>query len=370
VGQGYKMCNLTLLRALCLDMNVNADLTAIDWRKLRPGRRTVLIALTVFVFVGVIAGAWYWINHPPRPWLVRWRVDKYLSKKAESGNFKADFPFPSRAEMAKVVSPDKSERVGSRTKRDFESLREEYFDAKIAAVKVEAQLARTTNDTLSADLQAKEQALEPIVADLWEFQRQWMGDAGESGSSSVAALKKTRRDFVGNIIQQLQSAQGYPQIYRLIGQEVFVAGRLLESKNYEHRRLGMAIALDASHHAVGFAQDGSAAARICEGYVLPHLDLIDEADRQSPFSANALLSQCADIFRANGEWNNMVRGYEIYLKHATGTRQKDWAYAQIAGIYQQSGDWKQALTYYRKVQNKDDFGVSRRIAQIERRVGR
>lgn len=350
-------------------MNLNVDLSSVDWRKVRPSRRAAGVVVLVLLIFGALAGAWYWLNHPPRPWLVRWRLERYLARKAETGNFKAEFPFPSQAEMSRVVAPDKRGALGSRTQKDFEALREEYLDARIALVKLELQLAKGTNAALLAELQAKEQALAPILADLWEFQNKWMEDPKADASPSVA-LAKARREFASARARDMQGASGYPQIYKNIGQEVFVASRLLESKNFEHRRVGVSMAFDASRHALGFAQDGMAAARICEAYVLPNLDLADDNDRQSPFSTQNLLGQAADVFRSNGEWDNMARVYESYLKRATTTRQKDWANAQIAGVYQQSGDLPRALVFLRKVQNKDDYGVTRRIAQLERRVGR
>ncbi|HMJ88999.1 MAG TPA: hypothetical protein VK530_04250 [Candidatus Acidoferrum sp.] len=351
-------------------MNLNVDLTSVDWKKLRPSRRTLGWIIGVLLVSGVIAGTWYRITHPPRPWLVRSRLDSYLSKKAETKNFQIEFPFPSKAEMSKAVPRDKSEQVGSRTSKDFETLRDEYFEAKTAALKAETQLASTTNSALQSDLQSKQQALEPIAADLWEFQRKWMDETAAEDGSAIVSLNKARREFTRGIDQKMQTAESYPQMYKMVGQELFVARRLIESKNFEHQRAGIAVALDASRDAMNFAQDGMVAARICEGYVLPHLDVVDVANRQSPFSAENILEQCEGIFRRNGEWDNMARGYDIFLKRTNNPRQKDWANSQIADVYQQSGDLKKALVYLRKVKDANAFGVARRIAWMEKRVNR
>jgi hypothetical protein len=349
-------------------MNLNVDLTAIEWKKLRPNARVLGLIICALALVAALWGTWHWMNHPPRPWLVRWRLDRYLAKKAETKDFKANFAFPSQAEMSKKVTRDRSEQVGSRTSKDFETLRDEYFSTKTEALKIEAQLATNASATLQTELQAKEQALAPIVADLWEFQRKWMDETVGSDGSPVASLNKARREFVSEENRKMGSAESYPVMYKSIGQELFVAERLLESQNYEHRRVGVSIALDAGRAAMNYAQDPYAAARICEAYVLPNLDLADDANRQSPFAAQNLLNECERFFRANGEWDNMARAYESYAKNATNPRQKDWANFQIANVHQQSGDLKKALVYLQKVKNTNDFGVGRRIAWIQRRV--
>ena len=48
---------------------------------------------------------WRYITPPPRPWLVRWRLDRYLANEAHTGNFKTDFPFPAKSEMGKALLP-------------------------------------------------------------------------------------------------------------------------------------------------------------------------------------------------------------------------------------------------------------------------
>ncbi len=349
-------------------MNLNVDLTAIDWKKLRPTPRVLALLIGLLLVAGAAWGVWRWMTHPPRPWLVRSRLNSYLAKKAETENFRSEFAFPSQAEMSKAVTHDRTEQLGSRTSKDFETLRDEYFSAKTEALKIEAQLGTNTNTALQSDLQAKEQALAPIVADLWEFQRKWMDESAASDGSPIVSLNKARRDFVNAQNQKMATAESYPLMYKAIGQELFVADQLLKSKNYEHRRVGISVSLDASRAAMNFAQDSVAAARICEGYVLPHLDLADDTNRQSPFNAENLLGECERIFRSNGEWDNMARAYESYAKHATNLRQKDWAYSQIANVHQNSGDLKQSLAYLQRVKNTNDFGVGRRLAWIQKRV--
>ena len=272
------------------------DLREIDLKKLRLSKRTWVLLATALVVIGGGALAWHHINHPPKPWLVRWRLNRYLAKEAHTGDFKVDFPFPSKAEMAKRSDsePDRGPLRGSRTGKDFDTLRDEYLTEKTAELALARDIARgetrltdrksrlerltrrsgggATNgeDNPSSlvesnitalraeianlektvarrpEVEAKETALAPMVDDLWEFQRAFAVETSGSASGSAAALAKARAQLVAGTTKKLNEASSYEAMYHAIGQELFVAKRLLESGNREHRREGVSIALTAA----------------------------------------------------------------------------------------------------------------------------
>ena len=393
-------------------MKGDIDLREINLKKLRVSRNVwILLAVAVLLGVGGYLG-WRTITTPPRPWLVRWRLNRYLSKQAHTSDFAVKFPFPAKAEMAKSPKSnedDKGPVRGSRTGKDFETLREEYLTQKIAALalqreivrsetslkeaqsKLNALLKQTTGNSASAssgtsdaaplreqiaglekaaarrpELQAKEEALAPLVDDLWEFQRAWNADAAASDSASASALAKARAQLLRDSQEKLNGASSYEAMYHAVGQELFVARRLLGSGNREHRREGVTIALAAARQALGYAMNGYVAARICEGYILPNLDLATDRNTRSTFNEENLLSQCADIFRRNEEPNNVVRVYELYLESTKNPARADWARAQIAMAYRQSGDSKHELAALRQIKDTNSFRFQmRRIAQLE-----
>jgi hypothetical protein len=398
-------------------MRGDIDLREIDLKKLRFSRRTLSILVIVLVVVTGGYFAWRSVTNPPRPWLVRWKLDCYLAKQAHTSDFKVSFPFPSKAEMAKSPKSnedDKGPMRGSRTGKDFETLREEYLAQKTAALALQREVVRseanlkdaksklevltkegtesqTTNDAAAAsnvqsniaasreqialleksaarrsELQAKEEVLTPIVDDLWEFQRTWIADAAGSDAAGAESLAKARRQLLNDTQERLNNASSYEAMYQAIGQELFVAKHLLESGNREHRREGMSIALTAARHAIGYAMNGSVAARICEGYVLPNLDLATDRNTRSTFNEENLLGQCADIFRRNEEPNNVVRVYELYLDNIKNPARADWARSQIAMAYRQAGDAKGELTALRQIKDTNSFRFQmRRMAQLE-----
>src|SRR4051812_17608556 len=118
--------------------DANPRVTKVKQRRL--SRRDLWTLATVVVFaVAGVALTWHYLTHPPRPWLVRWKLDRYLKSESHASNFKVDFPFPSKAEMAapKTKATEAPPKVGSRTGKSFEALREEYLSKKTAATALE-----------------------------------------------------------------------------------------------------------------------------------------------------------------------------------------------------------------------------------------
>lgn len=347
-------------------MNLNVDLGTVQWKRLRPSRPVFIALIGAAALALAGAWAWYHVNHPPRPWLVRWRLNRYLASEAHQSNFKvAAFTFPSKAEMAKSSARDEGpEPKGTRTGKTFDALREEYLDLAIAVAGIENQLSSSNNSARAAELVTRRQALEPMVDDLWELQRKL------NGGLSNGDLARACRQLMSENDQKLAEADSYPMMYPPLGQELWVAGRLLDSKNPDHRRAAVTLALGAARQALDYVENGSVAARICEGYVLPNLDLATDANPRSPFNPDNLLRQCADLFLKNNEFPNAARVYAGYLEHATTAQRKDWARTQIADAYERGGDLKTALAYLKQVSNTNDNRVSRRITWLQRRVGK
>ncbi|MEY2410244.1 MAG: hypothetical protein QOF48_2914 [Verrucomicrobiota bacterium] len=385
-----------------------------------PRRRTLWLVGGVLLLAAGGFATWKLIVAQSPAWLSRWRVQHYLKGQAHDSHFAVEeFKFPSKADMAKVpprAAPGAGLSKGSRTGKEFEALREEYFTLKTSALVLERGLARhqaglkeataeldatlkqvsearaagAANVSLlesnaatvkirveemarkgvsPADLEARETALAPIVSDLWDFQRHEMEQYTADGSAGAAEFSKVRDQFMAEWGRKYEKTGSYAGMYKLIGQELWVARRLLDSVNPEFVRSGMALALNASQHALNDAQNGWVAARICEGYVLPHLDAADDTNRRSQFNRDNLLNECANIFRRNEEYPGVIRTYKFALA-AAGTPQKaDSARAQISMAYEQAGDLKQALHYIREIKDTNDFRwVVRRAQRIEQQL--
>jgi hypothetical protein len=385
-------------------MRGDVDLRDIRFQKLRLSPRALLLlGILALLVAGAFLG-WRYLNHPPRPWLVRWKLDRYLKKEAHSGNFKVDFPFPSKAEMARPKKPaaDLGLAKGARTGKEFDTLRSEYFALKREALRLEQNIGRRamaivdetgapgattppSNETnitpdpkpsitvrenaARVELEAKEQALAPITDDLWDFQRRWAAESGspEGGTDNLA---RARADFARSIEQKIESAASYEAMYLAIGQELFVAKGLLKSHNPAHQKMAMTIAFTAARHALNHAVNGNVAARICEGYLLPNLDLATDTNPRSPFHQENFLNQCADLFRRNNEFDNVVRTYEMYLAGAKNPARADWARSQVATAYEDGGDPKMAIATIRQIRDTNAYSrLIRRIPRLEQDAG-
>jgi hypothetical protein len=392
-----------------------------------PQRRTLLIAGIAVLLAGSAFVGWKYLSARPPAWLSRWRVQRYLKSEAHAGNFKVEsFVFPSKAELNKAPAKTATATIskGSRTGKDFDELREDYFTLKTSALVLERGLVRseaerkeaaaelevvnlqinqaqakappqadaTTNVSAVSllesnaatlrlrvadlqkksasreELQARETSLAPVVSDLWDIQRGWQSEAEANGVVS-AEFVKSRDQFAAELRQKFEKAGSYAAMYQLIGQELWVARQLLDSVNPEYIRAGMTFALSASRHALNEAQNGWVAARICDGYLLPHLEMADDTNRRSRFNRDNLLTECADIFRRNEEFGGVVLTYQMALA-AAGTPQKaDTARAQISMAYEQAGDFKQALHYLREIKETNDFRwAMRRAPRLEQQI--
>ena len=70
------------------------------------------------------------------------------------------------------------------------------------------------------------------------------------------AFAKARAQLTADLQQKFEKAASYAEMYQLIGEELWVANRLLDSVNPEYVRAGMALALSASKHALKQAENG------------------------------------------------------------------------------------------------------------------
>jgi hypothetical protein len=395
---------------------MSGDINVRGIKSIWLSRRNLTAAAAVVVVAGTCFLTYRYLTHPPRPWLVRWRLNRYLKNESHSGDFKVAFAFPSKAEMSKPKEKptEAPVKTGSRTGKSFEALREEYLSQKTSAVALERLIVQGENEikdvsvqlenlskqiaaaaateatelesnavklreklaelrkapSRRAELTTKEQTIAPIEDDLWEFQKLFAQDAASSGATGNAALAQARAQFTDESERKLATAASYDAMYKVLGQELFVAQGLLDSGNPEHRRQGVTIAMTAARHASEYAVNGHVAARIVEGYVLPNLDLAVDTNRRSLFNEENLLSQCANVFQRNLEYQNVVRTYQIYLDGVKNVDRADWARERVGSAYESSGDFKHALQAYKQIQNTNNYRnlFFRQIPRLEKQL--
>ncbi|MEI7732956.1 MAG: hypothetical protein WCO56_25515 [Verrucomicrobiota bacterium] len=386
-------------------------------------RKTLIIAGICLLALSGVGGWYYHVSHPPQPWLVKWQVMRYLKQNARINDFSVNFPYPSRAEMAKPATgsnKDSTLTKGPRTGKDFETLSREYLQLKTTMVLMEREITesvaqlkltkarleqltkqleatRTGNETNGAatntpaidqflsklqdritslekkaaaktDLDQKESQLAPITADLWEFQRVWNRE-GLVGGGGTNALTDASTRLMADIRNKLGMATTYGTMYTLIGQQLQVAEYLLDSGNPIHRRLGLQLALEAAYYAQNETLNDWLAARICEGYLHPNADIATDPSRRSPFNPDNFLNTCVNFFWQNNETHNVIRVFELMLAGAPTVPRADYARSQLGMALEQAGEYEKALTYLKQIQATNDYRrIIRRIPSLERTV--
>ncbi len=401
---------------------MNAKVTSqlqkpLDWK----------VAVGVILGIAALGALVYWVffAEPAPAWRVKWRIQRHLKKNSGRSDFRVEFKFPSKAAMAKApagaaTAPEAAPAKGELTKKDFDTLRGEYLDLakevillqrdvatrpreitqhqeqmaawekQLAAIPTNTRPARVSalqsNITFMGShvadrqkelqarqqtLSAKEKALEPIESDLWAFQRVFAAHQQEADATGTNDLAIAQAELIRETRRKLYEASTYEAMYELIGQELWVAARLFPSANPQHRRVALAIARQADADALRIAEDAWLAARICEAYFWPNLDVADYSNRQAPLYIETLLDDCATAFSQANETNNVIRTYLTLLAKTKNPQRADSARVQLAQIYESQGQIALAVRYLKEVKNPSNFRwVTRRLPGLEQQLKR
>ncbi len=381
------------------------------------------LIIGIVAFAIVLGGVVCFFSGPKPSWYVKMQVKSFLKKNSGKRDFSVNFKFPSKAEMEKAPAqkniPDEKSYKGKLTKKDFQTLCDEYIKLKSDALKIEGTintnklllqlsaarlegkqedpdivlaLTGRTNATLMPNdldkvkeqvkkiqdeietnaklLAEKEGLIKPILSDLIDFQLMFKDlyrplDASESGELAAA-----QSELIQTMRQKFEEATTYSKMYEFIGQELWVADKLFGSKNPEHLRTALRLARQAAQDAVGYAQNFWLAARIYEAYVLPNVDIIasggNPRGRRNNFTAEGLLNETANVFQMNEEQENVIRCYKKLLAIAPDSPRADFTRVQIASIYDQKGDKSKAVHYLKEIKSTNTLNfVMRRFPSLQ-----
>jgi hypothetical protein len=187
-----------------------------------------------------------------------------------------------------------------------------------------------------------------------------------SGKAAATMLPETTVStyFLTNQMQ----CQTYADMYKFIGQELYVAERLLEETNVQRRVTGLVMAIEASNYARTNAVNLWLGARICEAYLWPHLSLIENTNR-TLLTPDAVLNACDTAFREAGETNNIIRNYELMIvKVSRSAAYVDLLRYRLAHVYQDLGEEEKALPLLKQIKNYRMNRVPQEIAAMEERL--
>lgn len=397
-------------------MNQNQDKN-IKSNKTNTG--AIIIAVVIALLIAGIAGAYAYITANPTPWFVKWQIKRYLKKQTGKSEFKVDFKFPSEKEMSTIPAELKeipvTNLIGQVTKKDYKALQtevqrlskivskyqEEVRDIQTQIAKKTDELkkfqAQGTNTTSSAtvsvssnvesinkeisllrtNLTEKLKQLAEInknydthLKDLQGIQ-QTIANARAKASTLPPTnelviaqgelLKKTR--------QKLNEANTYRAMYEVIGQELWVADKLLQSVHPAHRKIGISIARQAALDSQNFAENYWLSARIYEAYLLPNLADATDVSWKMPLSMENVINESVQAFRNVEETNNIMRAYQTMIEATGGSARADWSRLQLALLNEQLGNYDLAVKYLKDIKATNNFtNQIRRIPALEQRA--
>ncbi len=165
-----------------------------------------------------------------------------------------------------------------------------------------------------------------------------------------------------------QEAGSYEQMYRFIGEQLFVADEFLKSDDATRQVMAIVMASEASTYARTNVQNLWLSARICEAYLWPNLTLVETTNRNL-ITPSALLDLCEAAFKEAGETNHLTRIYEHLIAKTQGSKQQvDLARFRLSRLYQGLNRDEDALRLLKEIKTLNSPKVAQDIAILERRL--
>lgn len=174
--------------------------------------------------------------------------------------------------------------------------------------------------------------------------------------------------YIRSVRQQMSAVRSYEALYRLVGEQLTTADRLLAEKDASRRRMGLKFAREACNHVRSGSVDIWLAARICETYFWPNLGLAD-AQPGSREHALELLQIARRVFFDTYETNNVVRNYELLLANAPSAHAADTFRVQFADWMEEKGNLPRAAEALNEIRDAEVLASARdRITRVREAV--
>ncbi len=184
------------------------------------------------------------------------------------------------------------------------------------------------------------------------------------------ALSGQFASFMRHVRTNVNTAASFEIIYAYIGRALWTADRLLDSADPVQQRQAVAFAEEVAQQAVRDAENGWLGARICEAYLWPNVELVEQGGKGRAM-AESVLQTCGDIFTRAGEHQNVVKNYRLLLARAQTERRADTLRYYLGTELEQAGDLAEALKVFRLVQDTNLVRqTERRISIIEQKLAK
>jgi flagellar biosynthesis GTPase FlhF len=218
-----------------------------------------------------------------------------------------------------------------------------------------------------AQLGERKQKRAAMDKELQEAERAWEVARVEANRKQEE-LSRQENAYIGAVRQQIAGVRSYEALYRLIGEQLATADRLLADPDISQRRVGLSFAREACGHANSDPEDVWLAARICEAYLWPNLDLADSKPG-SRERALDLLETCRRVFFVSNETNNVLKNYKLLMANAPDARTADTFRVQLADWLEERGDVKRAAEILNEIRDAQVLSsAEERITRVKERI--
>lgn len=230
-----------------------------------------------------------------------------------------------------------------------------------------AALRAMDEQPAQGDAAARQQSRATLEREVEELDRQWEAARNEA-SKKQGELSNQDDVYIRSIRQQMSEVRNYENLYRLVGQQLATADGLLADTNVTRRRIGLRIAKEACGHVNSDSTDVWLAARICEAYIWPNIDIAD-TQPGSRERALDLLETCRRVFFGTLETNNVLKNYELLMTNAPNARAADTFRVQLADWLEEKGNVKFAAEILNEIKDAEVLAsANERITRVRQSV--
>ena len=239
---------------------------------------------------------------------------------------------------------------------------------QVATLRSNANVLEQQTRALRAALrEAEEQKQAALERELQERERAWEV-ARMAAARKQAELSHQEDAYIRSVRQKISGVRTYKELYSLVGQQLATADRLLAEPDMARRRMGLKLAREACGHVNSDSVDVWLAARICQAYFWPNLDLAD-ATPGTRERALDLLETARRVFFDTYETNNVLTNYNLLMANAPNARAADTFRVQLADWLEEKGSLKHAAEILNEIRDAEVLSSAQeRITRVRERA--
>lgn len=279
---------------------------------------------------------------------VKAQIFQYLSKKAHQKQFVPGIDL----ELPKQVALLRSNVL--------------VLEQRRAALRTSLRAVREEPAGTDVERSARDEKRSSLEHQLKDAEQEWQ-TARSDTTRKQEELSHQEDTYVRAMRKKVTEVRSYELLYQLIGEELATADRLLAETEPARRRMGLKLAREACNHVNSGAVDVWLAARICEAYFWPNLDVADP----QPGSRDRLelLETARRVFFETDETNSVLKNYTLLMSNAPNAHAADTFRVQLADWLEEKRNVKFAAQILNEIRDTEVLASAQaRITRVREAV--